>query len=321
MTSSVFARCVLYGEECPPYCNEIADVREDLVAALHREGMPEITESTSTEIEVPGREVAPKGARLFCKLFGFGIRAVLRFATGNMSSQLLRLHRKKRISERNHLTLSINGGLKRLPVVDAYCLLVISMIAKSEAPWDMGCREAKSRALMESQIKLKNMAESAMGLMTNIHDVQYPKYQQTCEDYPTLDDIWQIYDGIAQFFKTLMAMIIRFERNDRISSEPKACARCRRELVSKTSYDLTVKVNSEYEFDRRFTYCNICDVTFVGLTRVTCRQKRPVPDDDDGESQPRAAKKKKVSMATKLHWMRCRLESLRLLLDYYDDSE
>lgn len=318
MASNVFGRCIIYDEECPPYCNEIADVREDIIAALGFDEKPEITESTVADVEVPGLDSAPRGARLFSKIFGFGIRAILRFATGNLTAQLLTLYKKIKINEREHLALYINGTLKRLPVIDAYCLLVISMIAKTDAPWDKSCREARAHTLIESQKKLKQMATEAMALMTNIDDVEYPRYQQTCEHYPTLDDMWQIYDGIARFFKSMMAMIVHFERNDRLESEPQICARCRKPLFNDDSYDITIEVKKNQEFTRRFTNCTVCQVNFVGLTRVTSRQKRPRNDDDDGEPAPRATKKPKESMRTHLNRVRCRVESLRLLLEQFD---
>lgn len=318
MASGCFDRCIVGGEECPPYCKKMKNVDDSIITALGYEEIPQITDSTVAEVMVPGREVAPKGARMFSKIWGFGMRVALRFATGNLSSELLRLHKKARIEERQHLMLFINGTLKRLPVVDAYCLLTIALLAKTDAPWDTSCREARAPAMIASQKKLHQLALEAMNVITNVNEVEYPKYQQTCEDYPTLDDMWQIYDGIAYFFEGLMGLIVRFEANERLDSEPTTCARCRKMLTGDLSYDILVRINSNVEFGRRFTFCDTCRIKFVGLTRVTKRQKRPRDDSDEpGQSRPRVYKKQKNSAATRLSNLNYRIEVLRLLLEHH----
>lgn len=301
------------GERCPPHYMLLSGDRT-LAQLSEALGFPELGEVEVVEfdeVEVPR---ATRFSRRFSVVFGALLRMLLRYSTRNLSRQLLTKDVEMKLGAREAYAIEVNGARLRIPVSEAYCLIIIMEIFACEQAWDTDNRDCQSNpAYRIIQDRLIDAAREARSLMSSIETFRLPKRQSAHSPDAGPIMMWEIYAAIGSFFASMLGMLASIEPSELYESDAPACARCRNVFEDAQMYDVTINVEGG-SLTRRFARCKRCESKFVGLTRTTYRQKHKRQlENAAGPSRP--SKRKKPSSAEVLRLLKCRTEILDMLVE------
>jgi hypothetical protein len=312
-TIGTFNASIVGNDVCPPHYKLLENMPEGLRKDL---GLSEGLVVGMEPMEPVNVPLTNATSRVFGRAVTTVMRFLLRYATSNSSNKLLELHTRMKMDLRKEYTLQINDRLREVPVVEAYCILLIKIVLEEEEPWDTKSRVVKAQpAYVQVQSDLLDAAKKAWDSMPSVQLIKDVR-QSHNNVHITPAVMWEFYAAIGIFVEAMLQMVESIEEIDLDDDHPDHCIRCRNEILPRKGVAVTI-ISESRRMVRCFAHCSVCAKGYCAFTRMTKRQKKRVRDSDDEDDEEAGESRKRqkgLTFADRLHRREMHLESLKMLL-------
>ena len=194
------------------------------------------------------------------------LRILFRYAPKTLSKALHNLHKKMNLFEEGKYILRINGVMVSLARVEAYLLLIISMIRSEKKPWDTAGRQAKRYKARNNAIQIRAMeiARRAYTRFSNMDGVE-DTYQHIVSNPLSPETTTELHEAMYVFITGLLNMVGEIKTHT--ISEMDKCPRCYTEREGKLFIVNITNIDAN-NVTRHFAICKVCAESVCRVTRV-----------------------------------------------------